>query len=261
MLIGSDFAEIMHLDFPEEDQDLFFNPPLHTSPEKSCNSSLDIRSDLYNLGIIFYTLLTNSVPVQVTPSLVASGKHIEAPTTRSLPANMEIFQPFFDRAIASDSEVRFKSGQELVAALDSINDEEIAYIKNQHAMASSALEASKPENSKPRYGGNVIQLTTAQNIPKDPPKNSAKPETHESKNRVNRQQDSITDVVTPIAANEQQPQNQPSHMKSKLSPKRVLLLFFIILAVTCYILMQLDESYRVALYNQLDQLIKQLLRL
>ena len=91
--------------------------PDYMSPEQAMSKTLDGRSDLYSLGVVFYELLVGSKPFAADDAFSLAVKHInEAPPP--LPADQRHFQPILDRLLAKSPDDRFASAAELVSALD-----------------------------------------------------------------------------------------------------------------------------------------------
>jgi serine/threonine protein kinase/tetratricopeptide (TPR) repeat protein len=57
---------------------IFVGTPCYASPEQFDNRRVDIRSDIYALGITLWQMLTKSVPFRGSPAQVA-GQHLQAP--------------------------------------------------------------------------------------------------------------------------------------------------------------------------------------
>jgi serine/threonine protein kinase len=120
------------------------------SPEQIQGKTLDIRSDLYSLGSIFYTLLVGTAPYHSSKPKKILDKHLNGAIPQ-LKKSLSMFQPLLDKAMAKSPEQRFQSGEELIAAIDKLDDEEI--IK-----ADMPSEAGSSENSGQ---DKVVTLPTA----------------------------------------------------------------------------------------------------
>src|SRR6185437_11041845 len=86
------------------------------SPEQIKGLELDGRSDLYSLGIVFYEMLTGSVPFKGDSTLSIAVKQVGEPLP-PLPPEYEQYQEFLDCLTAKDREERFASGAEVVRAV------------------------------------------------------------------------------------------------------------------------------------------------
>jgi len=91
----------------------------YMSPEQAMGQELDERSDLYSLGIMFYELLTGHVPFRGDSAVAVLLKHVqEAPPP--LPAQLGIFQPVLDKALAKKPQDRYARGSEMVEQLQEL---------------------------------------------------------------------------------------------------------------------------------------------
>lgn len=86
----------------------------YMSPEQAKGlSSVDSRSDLYSLGVVFYELLTRSKPYTAKDQIALMFQHVNEPTP-TLPEPEAVYQPLVDRLMAKDPEQRYADGYELI---------------------------------------------------------------------------------------------------------------------------------------------------
>lgn len=171
VLVDFGFGGAGQLDYSLLAQEKLLQTAYYAAPEQMQNTALDIRSDLYNLGAIFYTLLSDR-PLYAVSSLVVGGKNSEI-TDIELPENKKIFQGFIDQAIAKLPDQRFQTGQEMIEALESIDDEEIIFIKSQQGITSPISEPEPEpdpelplaESTAPKKKSNVVPLFKTQQSP------------------------------------------------------------------------------------------------
>jgi serine/threonine-protein kinase PpkA len=88
--------------------------PNYMSPEQITGEKVDLRSDLYSLGVILHLLLTGQT-LYVAPSATELMEmHLNAPIPR-LPEELNGFQKLLNKLVAKDPDARFQSARELYA--------------------------------------------------------------------------------------------------------------------------------------------------
>ncbi len=90
--------------------------PRYMSPEQCLGRSVDARSDLYSLGVVFYEMLTGHKLFESESIANLVTAHVHSPIPR-LPENLKGYQPILDRLLAKDPDERFQSGRELFAMI------------------------------------------------------------------------------------------------------------------------------------------------
>ena len=90
--------------------------PYYMSPEQAQGADLDVRSDLYSLGVILYEMLTGAKPFTGTSAVEVLQQHVTAPVPR-LPAAVGHHQGMLDGLMAKLPEDRYASADEVLAAL------------------------------------------------------------------------------------------------------------------------------------------------
>ncbi|WP_196138280.1 serine/threonine-protein kinase [Aliikangiella sp. G2MR2-5] len=91
--------------------------PEYMSPEQCRGKTVDGRSDLYSLGVIFYEMLTKTVPYKGEDSVAVCIKHVTKPVPQ-LPVRLKHFQWLIDLLLAKDPEKRFQNGIDLAKAIN-----------------------------------------------------------------------------------------------------------------------------------------------
>lgn len=94
--------------------------PHYMSPEQTKGGHVDGRSDLYSLGVVFYEMLTGSLPYYGEEAVTIALKHISAPIPK-LPAHYAAYQPLLEKLLAKDPEQRFQRGRDLIQAIDELD--------------------------------------------------------------------------------------------------------------------------------------------
>jgi serine/threonine protein kinase len=101
--------------------------PLYFSPEQAKGSkNLDIRSDIYSLGITLYNLLDGSPPFKGESAYVIFQKHVHDPLPQFAAGDPPVPEPVFtllQKMTEKDPEARFKDTQELLEALVTLRTE------------------------------------------------------------------------------------------------------------------------------------------
>ncbi|MEE8443338.1 MAG: tetratricopeptide repeat protein, partial [Dehalococcoidia bacterium] len=94
--------------------------PHYMSPEQAKGERVDIRSDLYSLGIALFEMLTGELPFNAETPWEVIRKHIEAQPTpvRRLHADIpQSVERIVTRCMEKDPSHRFQTPQELASAL------------------------------------------------------------------------------------------------------------------------------------------------
>jgi eukaryotic-like serine/threonine-protein kinase len=90
-----------------------FGTPYYMSPEQGHGQSLDTRSDLYSLGVIFYEMLTRKKPFLAPTPMGVIYLHGNAPIPE-LPPELARHQPMLEKLLAKDPTQRYDSARELL---------------------------------------------------------------------------------------------------------------------------------------------------
>ncbi|MFO8071199.1 MAG: serine/threonine-protein kinase [Polyangia bacterium] len=104
---------------------MVFGTPEFMSPEQARGETLDNRSDLYSLGVIFYELLTARLPFPRCKPMEYISHHINTPPFKvterrpdlNLPAELD---PIMGRALEKERSERFQSARDFAQALQSL---------------------------------------------------------------------------------------------------------------------------------------------
>ena len=90
--------------------------PYYISPEQAEGGPVDQRSDLYNLGVMFYEMLTGSRPFRGNSVMAIIHAHRTEPIPQ-LPAELAHFQRLIDGLLAKNPQERFASANAALAVL------------------------------------------------------------------------------------------------------------------------------------------------
>lgn len=93
--------------------------PHYMSPEQTRGQTVDARSDLYSLGVVFYEMLTGTLPYQGEDTVTIALKHISAPIPK-LPLQYQPYQKILEKFLAKDPAQRFQTGHEVTQAIEQL---------------------------------------------------------------------------------------------------------------------------------------------
>jgi DNA-binding NarL/FixJ family response regulator len=93
--------------------------PYYISPEQAQGQRVDVRTDLYSLGVMFYEMLTGQRPYGGRSAVAIMTQHTSSPVPE-LPEATAAQQPLLDRLMAKQQHARYASADELLADLGPI---------------------------------------------------------------------------------------------------------------------------------------------
>jgi hypothetical protein len=96
-----------------------FGTPYYMSPEQGHGQSLDERSDLYSIGVIFYELLMRQKPYLAQSPMGVIYMHANAPIPL-LPEPLRNYQQLLNKLLAKDPIHRFASASALLAKIEEL---------------------------------------------------------------------------------------------------------------------------------------------
>ncbi|TNE45223.1 MAG: serine/threonine protein kinase [Deltaproteobacteria bacterium] len=117
----TDFGLVFNQQLPRHTQSgIVVGTPHYLSPEQASGQAIDVRSDVYSLGILFFELLTGHVPFQsnnLTDLLIA---HVQKPLPNPkahVPDLPDAFVPVLQSMTAKDPNHRYQNTEALHQAL------------------------------------------------------------------------------------------------------------------------------------------------
>jgi eukaryotic-like serine/threonine-protein kinase len=90
--------------------------PYYMSPEQALGEELDVRSDLYSLGVIYFELLTGKRPYAGQSAIEVLQQHVNAPLP-PLPDGLAHHEPLLSRMLAKAREERCSDATEVLRAI------------------------------------------------------------------------------------------------------------------------------------------------
>jgi serine/threonine-protein kinase PpkA len=93
--------------------------PFYMSPEQAEGLTVDGRTDIYSLGVIFYEMLTGEKPYEGDSAIKVIMKHIQSPVP-TLPPQLDQFQPLLNKMMAKNREQRVATAEELVEEVEEL---------------------------------------------------------------------------------------------------------------------------------------------
>ena len=88
----------------------------YMAPEQARGIEVDLRADLYSLGVLAWEMLNGALPYQADDGLSMVLKHAQDPIPR-LPPHLTHWQRFFDRALAKQPTDRYNDAVEMLDAM------------------------------------------------------------------------------------------------------------------------------------------------
>jgi serine/threonine-protein kinase PpkA len=95
--------------------------PHYMSPEQAQGKSIDGRTDIYSLGVVFFEILSGQVPFNGDDALAVAVKHMTS-TVPKLPRQYKKYQSIIEKMMAKKPSDRYQTGDELIIALDKLSE-------------------------------------------------------------------------------------------------------------------------------------------
>ncbi len=127
----------------------FVGTPLYMSPEQIKGEDLDGRSDIYSLGVLFFEMLTGSVPYKAKETVALAMKHVQEP----VPELKDSLQP---SALSQKQKIGVRSQKSEENREISLSSEEIDRFQD----IINRMMAKDP-GDRPRTGMEVVELVSA----------------------------------------------------------------------------------------------------
>jgi serine/threonine protein kinase len=105
----------------DSEKGMVVGTPAYMSPEQSQGKTIDARSDLYSLGVMFYQMLTKELPYKANEPVAMALKHFQDPIPK-MPIAQRRYQNLIDKLLAKEPAERFQSGLELCKAIERLAD-------------------------------------------------------------------------------------------------------------------------------------------
>src|SRR4051812_23487871 len=116
----------------------------YVSPEQAMGHGVDLRSDIYSLGVLLYEMLTGDVPFQAETVVGVAMKHVneEMPDVQALrPEISNALTAVIERATAKDPAKRYASMAAFLSDLEGALEVEVARSGGAHSQATNVLDA------------------------------------------------------------------------------------------------------------------------
>lgn len=111
-LIDFGLAKRVKLETAITDKGEIFGTPYYMSPEQGHGVEVDVRSDIYSLGVILFELLTGEKPYKGGTAMGIIYKHAQAPIPL-LPPRLAKYQALMNMMLAKLPEDRLQSAAEI----------------------------------------------------------------------------------------------------------------------------------------------------
>jgi serine/threonine protein kinase len=111
-LIDFGLAKRMRLQLEITDSGEIFGTPYYMSPEQGHGTDMDLRSDIYSLGVIFFEMLTGRKPFRAESAMGIIYLHAKAPVPL-LPPRFGKYQALLNMMLAKQPEDRLQNAAEV----------------------------------------------------------------------------------------------------------------------------------------------------
>jgi serine/threonine-protein kinase PpkA len=102
------------------------------SPEQAQGQTLDGRSDIYSLGVVFYEMLTGHKPFHGLTAMELMQQHVSGERP-ALPPELGDYESVLARLMAREREQRYADAPQALAALDTLASRSAEDVEAAHA--------------------------------------------------------------------------------------------------------------------------------
>jgi serine/threonine-protein kinase PpkA len=127
-------------------ENMIVGTPVYMSPEQVTGGEIDVRSDIYSLGIMFYELLVGKAPYLGDNPIQVCMQHLTSPVP-VLPPELDEINPVLARMLAKKAEERFATMSEFTHALRDV------FVKSTQLRAKAELSPNQPWTEQLRQMG------------------------------------------------------------------------------------------------------------
>ena len=106
--------------------------PYYMSPEQAQGQTLDGRSDIYSLGVVFYEMLTGHKPFHGLTAMELMQQHVSGERP-ALPPELGDYESVLARLMAREREQRYADAPQALAALDTLASRSAEDVEAAHA--------------------------------------------------------------------------------------------------------------------------------
>jgi len=124
ILVDFGVSSLLEQGIERSSKNTVLGSPYYVSPDVLRHDTLDVRSDLYSLGIIFYEMLTGKKPFDHADAFQLGMMHINKPLP-NLPTAYVRYSSILGHLTEKKSSARFGSGEELCEALNELTNDRV----------------------------------------------------------------------------------------------------------------------------------------
>lgn len=145
-----------------EVEGLTLGTPEYMSPEQANGEKLDLRTDIYSMGLILYETLTGDTPYQGdSPVSIIANKIVKENVRRPTELNPDIppeIERIILKAVAKQRSERFQSAQEMLGALEKFcSEQKISEIVRSTAAKEKAKAIAEIEKEKQKVQAVIME--------------------------------------------------------------------------------------------------------
>ena len=127
-------------------ENMIVGTPVYMSPEQVTGGEIDVRSDIYSLGIMFYELLVGKAPYLGDNPIQVCMQHLTSPVP-VLPPELDEINPVLSRMLAKKADDRYATMAEFTHALRDV------FVQSMQLRAKAELAPNQPWTEQLRQMG------------------------------------------------------------------------------------------------------------